>query len=132
MSDPDQPRFVPNEKQLALFRAMEDIHELTNAITILLVDEYGTAIAVSGDENDIPPPIRAVVGGKRLAEAGSVRALLSSVGELDKNAPNVTLFDVDGKHVLAIIFDAECDLMTVQQVGKEASLLLAEILAAPL
>ncbi len=132
MSDPDQPRFVPNEKQLALFRAMEDIHELTNAITILLADEFGTAVAVSGDENDIPPPVRAAISGTRLAEAGSVRELLSSIGELDKNAPNVTLFAVDGTHVLGVVFDADCDVMTVEEVGREASALLAEILAAPL
>lgn len=132
MTNPEEPRFVPNEKQLALFRAMEDIHELTNAITILLADEEGTSIAVSGDEDEIPPPIRAVIGGKRLAEAGSVRALLSSIGEVAGHVPNITLFDVDGKHVLAIAFDAECDISTIQQVGKEASGLLAEILGAPI
>src|SRR5689334_16535883 len=96
-NDGDRPRFVPNEKQLALFRALEDLHELTNAITILLADEFGAPVAVSGDENDIPPAVRAVINGQRLARAGSVRELLSSIGELGKDAPNVTLFDVDGK-----------------------------------
>jgi hypothetical protein len=108
---------------------MEDIHDLTGAITVLLVDADGGLVAVSGDENDVPTPVRAVLGGKRLAAAGSVVALLSSAGEID--APvNVSAFDVDGSHVLAIVFDGGADLMTVQQVGKEARELLAEILAA--
>jgi hypothetical protein len=130
----DQPsvsRYVPTERQLALFRAMEDIHDLTSAITVLLVDAEGTLIAVSGDENDVPPPLRAALSGKRLAEAGSVRELLSSIGELGSPV-NVTIYDVDGAHVLAIIFDSDADLSTVQTVGREGREMLVEILAAPL
>ncbi|MBX3210102.1 MAG: hypothetical protein KF764_34040 [Labilithrix sp.] len=125
------PRFVPTEKQLALFRAVEDIHDLTQAITVLLVDENGELVAVSGDENDVPATLRAVLSGKQLAEAGSVRVLLEDV-DLAGAPVNVTVYDVDGTHVLAIFFDAEADLVTVQQVGKEAREMLAEILSAPL
>lgn len=133
---------APTEKELALFRALEDIHDLTNAITVLLVDAEGASVAVSGDEDDVPGPIRAALSGKRLAAAGSVVALLSSVGEIDGSrarglrerdaALNVSAFDVDGSHVLAIVFDAEADLMTVQEVGRDARVMLANILAAPL
>jgi hypothetical protein len=144
MDEDRAPALAPNEKQLALFRAVEDIHDLTNAVTVLLVDDYGASVAVSGDEEDVPRPIRAVLGGKRLREAGSVVALLSSVGELDASPPkrligtrqradlNVSAFDVDGAHVLAIVFDANADVMTVQDVGKDACGMLAQILAAPL
>jgi predicted regulator of Ras-like GTPase activity (Roadblock/LC7/MglB family) len=128
---PSTSRFVPSEKQLALFRAVEDIHDLTQAITVLLVDGDGTLIAASGDENDVPSRLRAVLSGKQLAEAGSVRVLLEDV-DLAGSLVNVTVYDVDGTHVLAILFDAEADLATVQQVGKEAREMLAEILAAPL
>ncbi|MBX3218569.1 MAG: hypothetical protein KF850_41570 [Labilithrix sp.] len=125
------PRFVPSEKQLALFRAVEDIHDLTQAITVLLVDGSGDLVAASGDEDDVPATLRAVLGGKQLAEAGSVRVLLEDV-DLAGAPVNVTVYDVDGTHVLAILFDAEADLATVQQVGAEAKVMLAEILAAPL
>jgi hypothetical protein len=125
------PRYVPTEKQLALFRAMEDIHDLTAAITVLLVDADGISIAVSGDEDDVPPALRAVLSGKQLTEAGSVRVLLEDV-DLDGSLVNVTVYAVDGSHVLAILFDAEADLATVQSVGGEARDMLAEILAAPL
>ena len=125
------PKLVPSEKQLALFRAMEDIHDLTQAITVLLVDGDGTSVAVSGDEDDVPAPLRAVLSGKQLTEAGSVRVLLEDV-DLAGSLMNVTIYAVDGVHVLAILFDAEADLATVQQVGQEAREMLAEILATPL
>jgi hypothetical protein len=125
------PKYVPTERQLALFRAMEDIHDLTSAITVLLVDEHGTLVAVSGDENDVPPVLRKALSGKRLAAAGSVVELLSSIGDLGSTL-NVSIYDVDCQHVLAIVFDADADLSTVQTVGREARDMLAEILKAPL
>src|SRR6187402_160262 len=102
MSENGTPNHVPTERQLALFRAMEDIHDLTQAITAILVDADGVLLAVSGDENDVPPALRAVLSGKKLAEAGSVRALLEPVENL--GTMNVTILDIDGKHVLAILF----------------------------
>ena len=36
---------VPTERQIALFRTMEDIHDLTSALVVLLVDEHGTSLA---------------------------------------------------------------------------------------
>jgi hypothetical protein len=128
---PDAPRYVPNEKQIALFRAMEDIHDLTMAITVLLVDEHGSSVAVSGDEDEIPPVLRKALSGRRLREAGSVVELLSSIGELGSTL-NVSIFDAGAGHVLAIVFDADADLMTVQSVGKEASEMVGEILATPI
>ncbi len=122
---------VPSERVLALFRTVEDIHDLTQAITVLLVDGDGISVAVSGDENDIPIALRAVLSGKQLAEAGSVRVLLEDI-DLAGSLVNVTVYDVDGTHVLAIFFDADADLATVQEVGQEARTMLAEILAAPL
>ena len=122
---------VPSEKQIALFRTVEDIHDLTHAITVLLVDGDGSSVAVSGDEDDIPVALRAVLSGKQLAEAGSVRVLLEDL-DLAGSLMNVTVYDVDGTHVLAILFDAEADLVTVQQVGQEARVMLAEILSTPL
>jgi len=124
------PKLVPSDKQLALFRAMEDIHDLTQAITVLLVDGDGASVAVSGDEDDVPVLLRAVLSGKQLAEAGSVRVLLEDV-DLAGSLVNVTVYDVDGVHVLAILFDAEADFTTVQQVGQEGRQMLAEILAVP-
>jgi hypothetical protein len=120
-----------NELQLSLFRALEDLHDLTAAITVLLVDEHGTLLAISGDENDVPPVLRKALSGRRLREAGSVRELLQSIGDLGSTL-NVTIFDVDSKHVLAIVFDADADIVTVQTVGAEGKALLAELLAAPL
>lgn len=128
MTENGTTKHVPTERQLDLFRALEDLHDLTKAITILLVDEDGALLAASGDENDVPPALRTVLSGKQLAAAGGVRALLEPVENL--GTTNVTILDVDGKHVLAILFDAEADVMTVQTVGREASALLREILAA--
>lgn len=122
---------VPSERQLALFRAVEDIHDLTQAIAVLLVDGDGSSVAVSGDEDDIPVALRAVLSGKQLAEAGSVRVLLEDL-DLAGSLVNVTVYDVDGTHVLAILFDAEADLMTVQEVGREGRTMLAEILSTPI
>jgi hypothetical protein len=110
---------------------MEDIHDLTRAITVLLVDGDGVSVAVSGDEGDIPLALRNALGGRQLAEAGSVRALLEDV-DLGATPLNVTIFPVGGTHVLAIVFDAEADFATVQQVGSEARDMLAELLEAPL
>ena len=42
----------PTAQQIDLFRAVEDIHELTAAIVILLTDRDGVAVAVAGDEDD--------------------------------------------------------------------------------
>jgi predicted regulator of Ras-like GTPase activity (Roadblock/LC7/MglB family) len=129
-STPNPARFIPSERQLALFRAVEDIHDLTQAIAVLLVDGDGTLIAASGDEDDVPAKLRAVLSGKQLAEAGSVRVLLEDV-DLAGSLVNVTIYDIDGTHVLAILFDAEADFVTVQQVGTEAKEMLNEILSAP-
>jgi hypothetical protein len=129
MGDFGASRIVPSERDLALFRAVEDIHDLTQAIAVLLVDADGVSIAVSGDENDIPTALRAVLSGKELARAGSVRALLEDV-EL-AGTVNVTVYAIAGMHVLAILFDSEADLATVQQIGGEAREMLSEILAVP-
>ena len=123
-------RCVPSEMELALFRAVEDIHDLTQAITVLLVDADGSSVAVSGDENDIPTALRAVLSGKQLAEAGSVRVLLEDL-DLAGATVNVTVYDVAGTHVLAILFDADADLATVQEVGQEGRVMLAELLSTP-
>ena len=119
---------VPTERQLALFSALEDVHELTQSIVVILVDEGGTTIAVSGDEDEIPTDLRAVLGGKKLADAGSVRALLEPV-DFSSLRLNVSLF-ATGPMLLAVLFDAESDLGTVQAVGKQAAEMIAEILAA--
>jgi hypothetical protein len=132
MSDEGTPQnAVPTELQLALFRTVEDIHDLTAAIVVILVDEHGTALAVSGDDREIPAPLRAALSGKRLAAAGSVVDFLRAVGDL-RSTLNVAVYDVDGRHVLAIVFDSDADISRVQAVGREASPLLAELLAAPL
>ncbi len=120
---------IPTERQIALFSAMEDIHDLTRAVTVILVDAEGATVAVGGDEDHVPAPLRAVLGGRALAEAGSVRALLEPV-DLEGSLVNITIFDVDGAHLLAILFDAEADFATVQEVGKQGKEMLAEILAA--
>jgi hypothetical protein len=119
---------VPTERQLALFSALEDVHELTQSIGVILVDEGGTTIAVSGDEDEIPADLRAVLGGKKLADAGSVRALLEPV-DFSTLRLNVSLF-ATGPMLLAVLFDAESDLGTVQAVGKQAAEMIAEILTA--
>ncbi len=124
------PSLVPSDRQIALFRAVEDIHDMTQAIAVLLVDGDGASVAVSGDEADLPTALRAVLSGKQLAEAGSVRRLLEDV-DLHGALFNVSIYDVGGTHVLAILFDAEADLVTVEQVGAEARLLLTEILSVP-
>src|SRR4051812_46917791 len=119
----------PSAMQIDLFRAMEDIHEMTDALVVLLTDVDGVAVAVSGDENDVPKPLRDVLSGKRLAEAGTVVELLTPVAG-DLGGINVSVFAVERSHVLAIVFDAEADLGTVQQVGREARTMLSEILTA--
>jgi hypothetical protein len=122
----------PTALQIDLFRAVEDVHDMTGAIVVLLVDGDGRSVAVSGDEDDLPPPLRAVLGGKRLAEAGSAIALMQSIaGDLADTRLNVTVHDVGSEHVLAIAFDAEADFGTVQTVGREARAMIAEMLASP-
>ena len=59
-----------------------------------------------------------------------MRVLLEDV-DLAGSLVNVTVYDVDGTHVLAILFDADADLVTVQQVGSEARTMLAEISSPP-
>lgn len=119
----------PTEKQLALFRIVEDIQDATAATVVLLVDVEGEVVAASGDVDEVPGPYRVVLSGKRLAAAGSVRALLESVGEFDTRL-NITLFDAGSGYVLAILFGAEADLFAVRDVGEDARELLQELLAA--
>lgn len=119
---------APTERQLALFSALEDVHELTAAVVVILVDEDGESVAIAGDDAIIPADLRGVLAGKKLAEVGSVRALLEPV-DFSSNPLNVSIF-ATGPMLLAILFDAESDLGTVQAVGKQASEMIAEILSA--
>jgi hypothetical protein len=120
---------VPSDLQLDLFRTVEDIHDLTNAIVVLLVDADGKSIAVSGDEDEIPGPVRAVLGRRALAAAGSVRELLTPVaGDLGSSL-NLTIFEVGSGHLLAIAFDVNADLGTVEVVGREARDAIASLLS---
>lgn len=122
---------LPSALQIELFRAVEDVHEMTRAIVVLLVNEEGASVAVSGDEDDLPPSLRAVLSGRRLSAAGSVRELLSPIaGELVDSRLNVTILEVAGGFVLAIAFGADADLDTVQAVGAEARTMIGELLAA--
>jgi hypothetical protein len=123
----------PTPQQIELFRAVEDVHELTGALVVLLTDADGIALAIAGDEDDIPPPLRAVLGGKQLAAAGSVVALLEPiVAELAESRLNVTVLAVDAAHVLAIAFDSDADFDVVQRVGREAQEMLRELLGSTL
>jgi hypothetical protein len=123
----------PTPQQIELFRAVEDVHELTGALVVLLTDADGLALAIAGDEDDIPPPLRAVLGGRQLAAAGSVVALLEPiVAQLAESRLNVTVLAVDAAHVLAIAFDADADFDVVQRVGREAQEMLRELLASTL
>jgi hypothetical protein len=123
---------VPSAQQIDLFRAVEDVHELTTAIVVLLTDRDGVAIAAAGDEDDIPAPLRAVLGGHQLAKAGSVAALLEPIaGDLSHCPLNFSILAVGDAHVLTIAFDAEANLETVQVVGREAAQMIAEILKSP-
>jgi hypothetical protein len=126
----DPEAHEPTERQLALFRAVEDVHDMTAATVVLVVDADGEIVAASGDVDLVPAPMRTILSGKRLATAGSVRALLASVGEIDTRL-NVTAFDVGSAHVMAILFDADADITTVAAVGEEARALIGEILSAP-
>jgi hypothetical protein len=121
----------PTEQQLDLFRAVEDVHEMTRAIVVLLTDADGVAVAVAGDEDELPPSLRAVLGGKQLAAAGGVRALLEPLsGELADTHVNYTILAVERAHVLTIAFDAEANFDVVQTVGREATQMISEILAS--
>lgn len=124
---------VPTTLQLDLFRAVEDVHEMTGALVVLLADEEGASVAVSGDEQDLPPSLRKVLSARGLREAGSARELLSPIaGELADSRLNVTVLEVAGRFVLAIAFDAEADLDTVIAVGGQAREMIAGLLAAEL
>ena len=117
--------------QLELFRVVEDIHELADATVVLVVDADGRSVAVSGDEDDIPVPLRAALSGKRLAAAGSVVALISSVAcDLAETRLNLSVYDAGSGHVLAILFDAEADFATVQSVGGDGRAMIQALFAA--
>ena len=118
----------PTAQQIDLFRAVEDIHELTGAIVVLLSDRDGISVAVAGDEDEIPAPLRAVLGAKKLAHAGSVSALLEPIaGDLAHCPLNFSILTVGAAHVLTIAFDVDADLETVQVVGREGADMIAEI-----
>ena len=122
---------IPTQQQIDLFRAVEDIHELSGAHVVMLTDREGIALAIAGDENDFPAPLRGVLGRKHLVQAGSVVALLEPLGDDLAHCPlNFSVIAVGEAHLLAIAFDAEADLETVQVVGREGVQLIAEILSA--
>jgi hypothetical protein len=119
----------PTTRQLDLFRIVEDVHELTDAIVVLITDGEGRSVAVSGDENEIPAPLRAVLGGAAYARAGTLAALLEPVAEdLAGHRLNFTIRAVAGEHLLTIAFDAEADFGKVQLVANEAKEMIDEIL----
>lgn len=128
MCPPDNALLVPSAQQIDLFRAVEDVHELTGAIVVLLTDRDAVAIAVAGDEDDIPAPLRGVLGARKLAEAGGVAALLEPVaGDLGDCPLNFSILAVGDAHVLTIAFDADANLETVQAVGREGAAMIADI-----
>jgi len=132
MSEAPSTAAGPTVQQLDLFRAVEDVHELTGAIVVLLTDAAGVSIAVAGDEDELPPPLRAVLSGRQLAAAGGVIALLEPLGdELAGSHLNFSVLAVDEAHVLAIAFDAEADFEVVTTVGREARQMISEILSTP-
>ena len=58
-------------------------------------------------------------------------ALLEPViGELAHCPLNFSVLPVGDTHLLAVAFDAEADLGTVQTVGREGAQMIAEILSA--
>ena len=119
----------PTAQQIDLFRAVEDVHELTGAVVVLLTDADGVAIAVAGNEDDVPPSLRDLLGAKQLAAAGSVRALLEPIHDDLADTPiNYSILAVGTAHVLTIAFDADADFEVVQTVGREASQMIGEIL----
>lgn len=121
----------PSAQQIELFRAVEDVHEMTLATVVLLTDADGVSLAVAGDEDVLPGALRSVLGAKQLAAAGSVKALLEPVfAEIGQWALNVLVLAVDARHVLTIVFDAAADFDVVQTVSREGQAMLAEILAA--
>ena len=129
MSDEPAAAKGPTAQQIDLFRAVEDIHELTGATVVLLTDADGVAVAAAGDEDDLPPSLRAVLGGKQLAAAGSVRALLEPIsGDLADTPINYSILAVANGHVLTIAFDAEANFDVVQTVGREGSQMISELL----
>lgn len=123
----------PTDQQIELFRALEDVHEMTEAIVVLLTDAGGASIAVAGDEDELPRPLRAVLSGDRLTAAGGVASLLEPiVADLAESHLNFSILAVDEAHVLTIAFDAEANFDLVQTVGREARQMIAEILTTPL
>lgn len=131
MDHPDSAPKVPSAQQIDLFRAVEDVHELTGAIVVLLTDRDGIAVAAAGDEDDIPAPLRAVLGAKNLTQAGGVVALLEPIaGDLAHCPLNFSILAVGESHVLTIAFDADANLETAQVVGREGAQMMAEILRA--
>ena len=122
---------TPTEQQITLFAAVEDVQELTGAIVVLLTDAQGTSIAVAGDESYFQPTLREALSGTKLAEAGSVRELLSQL-DLAPSPLNVAVHPVGTSHVLSILFDANADFTTVERVGLEARAMLGEILSSNL
>jgi hypothetical protein len=130
MTDVPAPK-GPTAQQIDLFRAVEDVHEMTGAIVVLLTDADGVAVAAAGDEDELPPALRAVLGGKQLAAAGGVRALLEPISDdLAETHVNYSVLAVGSEHVLTIAFDAEANFDVVQTVGREASQMIAEILTS--
>ena len=131
IEEPAGTRTGPTAQQIDLFRAVEDVHELTGAIVVLLTDAESVSIAVAGDEDELPPPLRALLGGKQLAAAGSVRALLEPISEeLGDTHVNYSILALEKGHVLTIAFDAEANFDVVQTVGREASQMISEILTS--
>jgi hypothetical protein len=125
----DVPPPGPTAQQIDLFRAVEDVHEMTEAIVVLLTDSDGVSIAVAGDEDEIPTPLRAVLSGKQLSAAGGVVALLEPIAaELAESHLNFSVLAVANTHVLTIAFDAEANFEIVQTVGREARQLISELL----
>lgn len=120
----------PSTEQLDLFRQCEDIHDMTQAIVVLVTDAAGVLLAISGDEDDVPVPLRRVLAREKLVAAGSVRALLEPIGDEARTWPfNVSVLPVGAHHMLTILFDASADFETVQVVGNEGARAMAETLA---
>jgi hypothetical protein len=111
---------------------VRDLCQTAKALSVILIDSDGTAVAASGDVHAIPGALRRGLSGRALQEAGSVIKLLEPLAaSIQGDAPFLQVNAVGSTHLLVIAYDDAAD-PSLPALGRRAATMIHAALGASL